>query len=445
MARTFLVMVTLVLLIPCSLCISAESTNDHWPGFRGWQARGVAEGSRTLEKWNEPKWKTPIPGLGLSCPTIWGNRVFITTAVSEKGNEELKIGLYGDIESVNDDSRHSFQVFCLDKKDGRVVWKQTAHEGVPKMKRHPKSSHANPTPATDGKHLLGFFGAEGLFCYDLDGKLLWRKDFGALDSGFFRVPGAQWGFASSPVIHENLVFIQCDVQTNSFIVALEIKDGREMWRTSRNDVPTWSTPTVDVRSNRAQLIANGFKHIGGYDLKTGKELWKLSQAGDIPVPTPIVAHDLIFITSAHGRLSPIYAIRTDATGDITLQSGRMTNDFIVWSQSRGGNYMQTPIVVGDYLFAGRDHGVVTCFTAKTGEQHYSERLGTGRSGFTASPIAADGKVYFTSEEGSVYVLRTAPKFEILATNQLGEPCMATPAISENALFFRTRHHLMCFQ
>jgi len=423
----------------------AQSTNVHWPQFRGWQASGVSHGSRTPEKWTEPKWKTPIAGLGLSCPVIWGDRVFVTTAVSEGGNEDLKIGLYGDIESVNDNSKHSFQVWCLDKRDGRVLWKQTAHEGVPKGKRHPKSSHANPTPATDGKYLVAFFGAEGLFCYDLEGKLLWKKDLGPLNSGYFVVPSAEWGFASSPVIHQNFLVIQCDVQTNSFVTGLNLKDGKELWRTARTDVPTWSTPTVDVRPDRFQIIVNGFKHTGGYDLYSGKELWKLSRAGDIPVPTPIVAHDLIFTTSAHGRISPLYAIRVDATGDITLPpSGESTNAHIAWSTPRGGNYMQTPIVVGDYLFACRDHGVVTCFTAKTGEQKYSERLGTGgRSGFTASPVASSDKVYFTSEEGVVYVVKAAPKFEVLAKNELGEPCMATPAISGDALFFRARKHLVC--
>ena len=479
---------TTVFVVQVLACVCASG--QHWPQFRGSQARGVAEGSSPPGQWTSPKWKTPIPGLGLSCPAIWGDRVFITTAVSQK-EQELKIGLYGDIESVEDTSLHAFQVFCLNKSDGRVLWKQTAHEGVPKIKRHPKSSHANSTPATDGKHVVCFFGAEGLFCYDTEGKLRWRKDVGKLDSGYFAEPDAQWGFASSPVIHENRVIIQCDVQTNSFIAALDIKDGREIWRTPRNDVPTWSTPTIvgfggasaSEPGGPAQVVANGFRHIGGYDLRTGKELWKLGNAGDIPVPTPIVAHfplplgegqgegggrsrkegeSLIFITSAHGKLSPIYAIRAsagrDATPlasapiDITLKPDETTNQFIAWSTKRGGNYMQTPIVVGDYLFCGRDHGVVTCFTAKTGEQHYSERLGTGRSGFTASPVAAvsgngDAKLYFTSEQGAVYVLsahqKGPPKFEVLATNQLGEPCMATPAISGDALFFRTRAHVMC--
>ena len=442
--RTLLLLATVVFQVTMSSqSFSAENTKVHWPQFRGSQASGVAHGARTPEKWSKARWKTPVPGLGLSCPVIWGDRVFVTTAVSQGGDEDLKIGLYGDIGSVNDTNKQTWQVFCVDKRDGRVLWKQTAHEGVPNGKRHPKSSHANPTPATDGKHLAAFFGAEGLFCYDLDGKLLWRKDLGALNSGYFVVPSAEWGFASSPIIHEDLVIIQCDVQTNSFIAALNVKDGKEVWRTRRSDVPTWSTPTVDVRDDRAQVIVNGFKHTGGYDLRTGKELWKLSRGGDIPVPTPIVAHDLIFVTSAHGRLSPLHAIRLNATGDITPPSGETTNAHIAWSITRGGNYMQTPIVVGDYLFACRDHGVVTCFTAKTGAQHYSERLSSGRSGFTASPVASSDKLYFTSEEGVVYVVRAAPKFEVLAKNELGEPCMATPAISGDALFFRTRNHLVC--
>jgi outer membrane protein assembly factor BamB len=422
----------------------ASAADVNWPQFRGRQAKGVAEGFAAPEKWHSFKWKTPVPGLGLSAPVIWSNKVFVTTAVSSKGEQALKIGLYGDIASADDNAPHTWEVFCLDKATGEVLWKQVAHEGVPKMKRHTKSSHANCTPATDGTNLVCFFGAEGLFCYSLEGKLRWRRDFGALDSGYFAVPAAQWGFASSPIIHSNMVIVQCDVQTNSFIAALNMSNGRELWRTPRRDVPTWSTPTLDIRPNRAQIIVNGFHHIGAYDLHTGKELWSLNGGGDIPVPTPIVAGDLIFITGAHGKLSPIYAIPALAEGDISLDSNATTNEFVAWSIKRGGAYMQTPVVIGDYLFSCQDHGVVSCFTAKTGQKHFGERLGAGgREGFTASAVAADGKIYYTREDGKVYVIRAAPKFEILATNDLTEPCMATPALSAGELFFRTRHHLAC--
>lgn len=421
--------------------VTAEN-HVNWPQFRGAQARGVSEGFLTAEKWERFKWRTPVPGLGLSSPVIWSNKVFVTTAVAQKGEQELKIGLYGDFESADEHVPHSWQVFCVDKDNGAMLWKQVAHEGLPRMKRHPKSSQANCTPATDGTNLVCFFGAEGLFCYSIEGQLRWRKHFGPLDSGYFVAPEAQWGFASSPIIHGAMVIVQCDVQTNSFLAALDISDGRELWRTPRRDVPTWSTPTVDVRLGRAQIVVNGFHHMGGYDLATGKELWKLSGGGDIPVPTPIISGDLIFITSAHGSLSPIYAIRADAEGDITLDTNQSTNRFIPWSIPRGGNYMQTPIVVGEYLFTCKDNGVVACYTAKTGEKHFEERLASGR-GFTASPVADAHKIHFTSEEGKVYTIRAAPKFELLVTSDLGEPCMATPAISAGDLFFRTRHHLAC--
>ncbi len=419
----------------------AEPAVTNWPSFRGPNASGVAEGFKTPEKWSGFKWSTAIPGLGHSCPVIWADRLFVTTATTTSGDEKLKVGLYGNIEPVEENAEYSWEVLCLDKSEGRVIWRKTAHHGAPKMKRHPKSSHANSTPATDGRHVLAFFGAEGLFCYDMDGNLLWQRNFDGLNSGYYVVPAAQWGFGSSPVIHGNMVFVQCDVQANSFLAALSLKDGKDIWKAPRTDVPTWSTPTVAIQDQRGQVIANGYKHAGGYELTTGKELWKLSGGGDIPTPTPVVSDGLVFLTSAHGRLAPIYAVRLNATGNVSLEGNRTNNDFIAWSTPRGGNYMQTPVVLGDYLYACKDNGIASCYVAKTGELKYSERLGTGMSGFTASPVAADGKIYFTSEEGTVYVLKAGPKFELLATNVLGETCMATPAISAGEIFFRTRNHL----
>ena len=416
---------------------------ENWPSFRGVNASGISKTSKPPTTWKEPRWKTAVSGLGHSSPIIWENKVFITSAVRELGEEDLKTGLYGDIGSVTDKSPQAWQVLCLDKNSGAVLWRRTVHTGVPRIKRHPKSSHANSTPATDGEHLVSFFGAEGLFCHDLEGKLLWRKDFGSLDSGYFAAPDAQWGFGSSPVIHDGRVIVQCDVQTNSFIAALDVKTGREIWKSPRRDVPTWSTPSVFVSAGRTQVVANGYTHAGGYDFATGKELWKMTRAGDIPVPTPILYRDLIFITSAHGRIAPIYAIRAEAQGDLTLPTPQSTNKFIAWSTFRGGTYMQTPIVIDGLLFACRDNGVLSCYRAETGEQLFSERLGKGNQGFTASPVSAGGHLYFTSEEGQVFVVKAGPAFEVIGQNDLGEQCMATPAIADDHLFFRTRHHLIC--
>jgi outer membrane protein assembly factor BamB len=426
---------------------AGESRGVNWPSFRGSQASGVAEGFKTPEWWNVEKgenlkWKTPIPGLGHSSPVIWSNRIFVTTAVNERGDADLKVGLYGDIGAADDSGKQRWLLICADKASGKILWQHTAREGNPQIKRHTKATHANSTAATDGQHVVCFFGSEGLFCFDVEGRLLWQRDLGRLDSGYYRVPDAQWGFGSSPIIHENLVIVQCDVQTNSFLATFDLKDGKELWRTPRNEVPTWSTPTVVTNAGRTEIVVNGYKHIGGYDLRTGKSLWKMRGGGDIPVPTPVFAHGLIFITSAHGPMAPIYAIRLGAVGDITLTSGSSTNAHVAWSTSRRGNYMQTPIVVGDYLYCCNDAGVLACYNAKTGDNLYTERLGSGGTGFTASAVAADGKIFCTSEQGAVHVVKSGPQFEVIAKNELGEICMATPAISEGALFFRTRSHLV---
>jgi outer membrane protein assembly factor BamB len=424
---------------------AAKETN--WPTFRGSGARGIADGYATPTTWNAEesknvRWKTPVPGLGHSSPIVWGDRIFVTTAISGKEKDELKVGLYGDVTPVNDDTVHTWKIYCLDKKTGKVLWEQTACRGVPKIKRHTKSTQANCTTATDGKHLVAFFGPEGLYCYDLNGKPLWKKDLGLLDSGWYVAPENQWGFSSSPILYRNMVIVQCDVQKNPFLAAFDIRDGREIWRTQRDDVTTFSTPTVAEEGGRAQIVVNGYKHIGGYDALTGKELWRLTGGGDIPVPTPVVADGLIFIMNAHGQMNPIYAIRTSATGNISLHGDETTNASVAWSTRRGGAYMETPLVYGDYLYTCQINGILSCYEAKTGKQVYNERLGTGRTGFTSSLVEADGKIYIASEEGDVYVIKAGPEFKVLATNPLGEVCMATPAISEGVLFYRTQGHLI---
>lgn len=421
-----------------------------WPSFRGPAARGVAEGAPPPATWDVPgnknvRWRLPLPGLSHSSPIVWGNHICTASAVSGKPDPELKVGLYGDIASAQDDSEHQWLVMCLDKNNGKMLWQRTAHKGVPKVKRHTKSTHASSTLATDGRYIVAFFGSEGLYAYDMKGHLVWQKDFGVLDSGFFMVPDAQWGFASSPIIHEDKVIVQADVQKDSFVAAFDITSGKQLWRTARADVPTWSTPAVYEENGRAQVIVNGWKHIGGYDLATGKELWRMTGGGDIPVPTPIVAHGLIFITNAHGKMSPIYAIKPGATGDITLKEGETSNAHIAWSYVRDGGYMQTPLVYGDLLYVCRDNGVLSVFDARTGLRHYQARLADGRTGFSASPVASNGRIYFTSEEGDVYVVKAGPAFEQLGVNPLGEVAMATPAISEGAMFFRTRRHLVAIR
>ena len=430
------------------------STGANWPSFRGERARGIAEGFATPLEWDVASgknvlWKTAIPGLAHSSPVVWGDRIFVTSAVRQEGEAELT-SLYGSPnygagESVADEGPHAFVLYCLDAKTGAIVLERTAYTGVPEVKRHPKSSHANSTPACDATHVVAFFGSEGIYCYDHAGELEWKRDFGVLDSGAPETPdpsSLQWGFASSPVIEGERVIVQCDVQEDSFLAALALADGKDVWRTPRDEKPTWCTPTVcDLAAGgRKQVIVNGYHHVGGYDLASGKEIWKLSGGGDVPVPTPVVEHDLVYLTSAHGRFRPIRAISVEAEG--TLVPDPEQSEHVAWNLEGKGVYMQTPLVYGEELYCNSDGGILGCYDAGTGESIYSERLGDGTTGFSGSPVAADGKLYFSGESGEVFVVRAGRDFKVLAKNDLGETCMATPALSAGRIFFRTRHNVI---
>ena len=426
---------------------SAPRAGIDWPQFRGISAGGISEGKPTPTEWNVATgknlvWKAAVPGLGLSSPVVWGDQLFVSTAISGKKDATIRPGLYGDIKSVQDDTPHEWRVYCLNKKTGAIVWQRTAHTGVPKIKRHMKNSHANSTLATDGQRLVAFFGSEGVYAYDLTGKLLWQKDLGVLDAGFYMVPEAQWETGSSPVIHDGVVIIQADVQKGSFLAAFDVKDGRELWRVSRSDVPTWGTPTVHLVNGQPQVIVNGMRHVGAYDLKTGKEIWKLSGGGDIPVPTPVVSDGLIYITNAHGKMSPVYAIRDTASGDISLAEGASSNAGVAWSTPREGGYMCTPLAYRGLVYIVKYNGILNVFDAKTGERKYQERLAGGTAAFTASPIANDGKVFLANEDGQVFVIKAGPKYELMALNEMGSSVLATPAISEGRLVFRTQRELI---
>lgn len=432
---------------PACVLASDCTTASDWPQFRGYRASGVADGYCLPVEWAAESntnicWQTEIPGMGHASPIVCRGFVYIVSASGGDSEDSLKVGLYGDIKSVQDDSSYSWTLYCLAAGTGRICWKRTVHEGRPQIKRHTKATHVNSTPATDGRHLFVQLGSEGLYCYDLCGRLRWKKNPGKLDSGYYKVPAAQWGFGSSPITFRNLVITQCDVQENSFLAAYNVNSGREMWRVSRDEVPTWSTPTIHDNGRQAVLIANGYRHAGGYDPMTGRELWRLSGGGDIPVPTPIAAHGLIYLSSAHGAKKRLGAIRTSARGELTPEPPNDNADNrIAWYEPRDATYMQTPIVYGDYLYACRDNGVLSCYNAKTGERLYRQRLGNGGNGFTASPIAGDGKLYFTSEVGEVFVVQSGPEFNLLSKNSMGEVCMATPAISNGMLIVRGKNRV----
>ncbi|MBT3244854.1 MAG: PQQ-binding-like beta-propeller repeat protein [Bacteroidetes bacterium] len=436
---------TFIKVLILALCLLPSACSQNWSQFRGERGIGFVDNANIPVKWDvekneKVKWKTEIPGLGHSCPVIWQDKIFVTTAISASGNDGLKIGLYGDIDEDADESVHQFRVYCLDKKTGKIIWNYLAHEGVPITKRHTKSSHANPTPATDGKHLLVFFGSEGLYCLDLDGKLLWKKDLGRLNAGPYNMPEIEWGMAASPVIYKDKVVIQADVVEQSFLACFDIHSGDELWRSNRDEIASWGSPNVYDDGDPVQVIVNGWKHMGGYNIENGEEIWKMSGGGDAPSTTPIVAHDHFFINNAHGRYSPIYVVKPTAKGDITLGAEETSNEFIPWSIKRGGAYMQTPLIYGDYLYNLRGNGALTVFHALTGEVMYKETI--GMQAFTASGVASDGKIYFSSEQGTVYVIKAGKEYELLSTNPMGDICMATPAMDRDAIYFRTQHFLI---
>jgi outer membrane protein assembly factor BamB len=418
---------------------------QQWPSFRGPKASGIADGLDLPTTWDAEAgenvlWETAIPGLGHSSPVVWGDRVFLTTAVSEDPNSIFIHGLDGKIDRRTDLSPHSWRVYALDGSSGAILWQREAHAGTPRIQRHRKNTYASATPVTDGKHLVVWFGSEGLHCYDLDGRLLWKQELGVMDAGASYDDTYDWGIASSPIIHENLVIVLADGQGDSFIAAFDLRTGKRAWRTSRDVISSFSTPTVHDGPPRAELIVNGAQKVHGYDPQTGRQLWELRGSSKNTTPTPIVAHGLFFVVSGY-RVKPIFAIRPGASGDITPEEGTRTNEFVAWSSDRDGSYITTPIVYGDYLYTCQNNGVLACFRARTGERVYRQRVAAGTA-FSASPIAADGRLYFTSEDGEVYVVRAGPRYELLATNRMGDVCMATPAVSQGQIIFRTLRRLV---
>jgi len=422
------------------------ATDRDWPQFRGPQASGVSKQAAvltwSLESGENVRWQTPIPGLAHASPIVWEDRIYLATAVKPGAKPDLKVGLYGNGDSYQEKEPHQWRLLCLDKVSGKILWDKLGHESVPRLERHTKATHCNSTPATDGKYIVAVFGSEGLFCFDMEGRPLWRKDLGKLHAGPFNATNLQWGFASSPVLHEGKVIQQCDTLTEQFLTVFNAADGRPLWRTKRSEVTAWSTPIVATTPGRKQIIVNGWKQIGGYDFTTGAELWRMNGGGDIPVASPILAGDLAILTSGHGKYRPMRAVRLNATGDITPPEMGATNEFVVWCHPRKGNYLQTPISDGNLVWGCLDNGMMTCFDLKTGKLNYEERLSSGKQGFSASPVLAGSHLYFTGEQGEVFVLPATNKFSVTVTNQLGGISLSTPAISDGMLYFRTTEKVL---
>lgn len=431
---------------PINTTAPRKADDAHWPSFRGAHASGIAEGQNLPDTWGGEsaahiKWKTRIPGLAHSSPIVWGERVFVTTAISSLGEASFRHGLYGDGDASQDKSVHEWKVLALDKRTGKILWEQTAFKGAPREKRHIKATYANSTPATDGRYVVAFFGSQGLYAFEAEGRLVWKQDLGVLDAGAYDAPDYEWGNASSPIIYGDLVLVQCDTQKEDFLWAFDIKTGKTVWKTAREELPSWSTPNVYSNSARAELITNAPNFIRGNDPLTGKELWRLGGSSKITAPTPIFFEEMIIVASGRRPEAPIFAIRAGAQGDITLAEGQTSSAQIAWSKKQRGSYMPTPIIYRDHLYVLGNQGIFDCYNLKTGEEIYRQRLAHQGGGFSASPVAADGKLYLSSEDGDMFVVKAGPQFEVLATNAMDELLMATPALSAGMMFVRAQKHL----
>lgn len=428
----------------CAIVAPTSSAQQpQWPSFRGPDASGVGSAGAPPLTWDvatgtNVAWSTPIPGLGHSSPVVWGDRVFVTSAVPLPGaggpaggggavadaTVTLKEG-----GSIANTSRHAWRLYCLDRATGRVLWERTAHEGMPKVKRHAKASQASATPATDGTHVVAMMGSEGLYAFDMHGAPLWTRDLGRLDVGYVDDRKEEWSPGSSPVIHDGLVIVQNDRHADSYVVAFDVRTGREKWRVSRDEMPSWATPTV-VDGPRPTIVTNSPRFIRGHDAATGRELWRVEEGSQVKVPTPVVFEDLVIVTGGWpngGR--PIIAIRA-ATGAVA------------WKLERGSSYTPTPVVYQGVLYVCIDNGVLSAYDPRTGTRHYQQRIAPDAGGFSASPVAAAGRIYFASEDGVVFVVRAGTRFELLARNDMKEMLLATPAVVGDTLLVRTRTHVV---
>jgi outer membrane protein assembly factor BamB len=425
---------------PPALPAPAPATGA-WPSFRGPDAAGIASGQDLPDHWNGEAgdnilWRTPIPGLAHSSPVIWGDRLFVTSAISSEQDASFRPGLYGDGDASTDRSSQRWMVYALDKHSGEMLWERVAHQGVPRDKRHVKSTYASATPATDGRIVVASFGSQGVYAYTVAGELLWSVDVGRLDLGAYDIPTFEWGPASSPIIWGDLVFLQYDTQQDSFLLALDARTGETVWKTERDELPSWGTPTVYEGPAGAELITNAPNFIRGYDPHTGEELWRLGGSSKITAPTPIFTDELIVVASGRRPEQPIFVLRPGARGDLTLDGEATSSNAVVWSLQRRGPYMPTPLIYDEMLYVLGNNGVFDAYDLATGEEIYRQRVPHLGSGFSASPVAADGKIYLSNEDGDMVVVTAGRDFAHVATNPMGELLMATPAISEGILYVR---------
>ncbi|MHB9081806.1 MAG: outer membrane protein assembly factor BamB family protein [Pirellulaceae bacterium] len=431
-------------LLTVAFLSSAAQAQDNWPRFRGPNADGVAPDDAGLPmSWtttDNVKWAADVPGWGWSCPTVWGDRVFLTSVVSDEDNPTPSKGLYlGEGVRKPATGMHHWMVYCFDLSTGKKLWNHEAHAGRPKVPRHPKSTYASETPTTDGERLYALFGDLGLYCYDLDGTLLWSRAIEPKRTFF------DYGAAASPVVHDGHVIVVYDNLEDSWIAAFDAKTGDERWRTPRDETHSWATPFVWKNELRTEIVVPGNKRNRSYSLD-GHLLWEFDgRMSNLVIPSPFAAHGLCYISSGYvgDDHRPTFAVRPGATGDLAPNGDFADSQYVAWYQNKSSSYNPSQIVYGDYLYTLFDQGFLTCHEAKTGKEVYGKSRFSPSGSFTASPFAFNGHLLFLSESGLTYVVKAGPEFKIVARNDLDELCLASPAIAGDKLLIRTASKLYC--
>ena len=460
------------LLLPC-----AAIAGNEWPAWRGAHGDGIASQGDLVAEWSTNHnilWKAKIPGAGWSQPVVWDNRVFLTTAattnqVKPKGGEfdpGLAFGGFGppgqrgpgpgpwtspdriphDFGNYTNappppapDVVYQWKVICLNLDNGQVRWEKTLRQGKPATPIHRNNTYASETPVTDGERLFAYFGMNGLYCLDFEGQLRWSADLGSFPTQF------GWGSGSSPVLYEDLLYIQCDNDKDSFLAAIDKRTGRERWRAARQEQSNWSSPYVWKNCFRTELVTGGGTKLRSYDPKSGELLWELKASGRTAI-TPVGDGDFLYADSYDrmmGGQGLLVAIKPGAHGDISLNPGQTTNQYVAWATSLNSYRVASPLLYRGCLYQlDQQSGIVRCFDARTGALRYKERL-PGTRGFTASPWASDGEVFCLDETGATVLLRAGPQFEILATNRLEETMWASAAIADRRILLRGVEYLYC--
>ena len=436
--------IVMLLMALVSVPLVAQDTSDeslkYWPQWRGPTWNGVASHADPPVTWSETKnlrLKTPIKGSGHGTPIIWGDRIFLQTAIPldkempvpdviPAGTPNMKLS---PAEAIASWKPQKFAIVCVDRISGKQLWSRTVHEGMPHQGHHLKGGFASQSPVTDGKHIYAYFGSFGLYCYDFGGQLIWKKKFEpqALEAGL--------GEGSSPALFQDTLVIAVDQESQSFVIAIDKKTGKKIWKRDRDEPSNWNTPRIFTHDGRHQVVINGVK-VRSYDLASGELLWECGGHTAGAVPMPAVGHGMVF-TASGWQKDILQAIRLGQRGDLT------GSDSVVWSLHRGTPYVPCPMLWDEELYLLDDKSFFSCFNATDGKKHFRQRL-PGILNFSASPVGAADRIYLLSEEGKTVVVKRGAALKVLAVNKLEGSFYASPVIVGDAIYLRGEKNLYCF-